>query len=317
MTINEVKQKTGLTKKAINYYEMKGLINPSYDTKNRYRDFSELDLKKLSIIGFLRQLNISIEKIKYVIDSKISINELLSQQLASLDNDIESLKTEKELIKRCIDNYSFSSIEDVNIDQILNIKNEVELNQFKRENYINSQWQKIFPGKLGRLYAIIYNAYLTDPIDSQEKKKAWYAFIDYLDNIEEIEIPSEIDEILNSKYFAKILKVSEESFKSSIDHMSNLDKSQVIIAKEFSFPPEKLEISTEMIDIMKMIAKFKRFVSQEIQIYLTPLNKHLEILCKSYKKYKENMDYVFNMMENSEYYKPILDRYKQIKKETR
>lgn len=44
MTIDEVKKKTGLTKKAINYYEMKGLINPTYNQTNRYRDFSELDL---------------------------------------------------------------------------------------------------------------------------------------------------------------------------------------------------------------------------------------------------------------------------------
>lgn len=185
---------------------MKGLINPKYNPTNRYRDFSEPDVKKLSIIAFLRQLNISIDKIKPVLENKISINVLLKQHLTTLDNHIESLKFESDLIRSCIQNDSLEYLDKVSTADILDLKTEIELNQFKRANFIHSQWQRIFPGKLGKLFAFMYNAYLTEPIDPQKKKKAWRAFIDQLDNIEEIEIPAEIAEIINSEFFEKICK---------------------------------------------------------------------------------------------------------------
>lgn len=148
----------------------------------------------------------------------------------------------------------------------------------KRENYINSQWQKIFPGKLGRFYALIYSAYLTDPIDSQEKKQAWQAFIDQLDKIEEIEIPAEIDEFINSSYFEKILEASEKTLRtSSVDE------------NEISLPPTIADISPEMVDFMKMMAKFKKFVTEELDIYLLPMAKYLEILSNSCKRSKEHL----------------------------
>ncbi|HES7641917.1 TPA: MerR family transcriptional regulator, partial [Streptococcus pyogenes] len=46
MLRNEIQNKTGLTRKAIEYYEEKGLINPQ-KTENGYRDYSENDLEVL------------------------------------------------------------------------------------------------------------------------------------------------------------------------------------------------------------------------------------------------------------------------------
>lgn len=66
------------------------------------------------------------------------------------------------------------------------MKNDIELNQFKRENFVASQWQRIFPGRLGRLFALVYNAYLTDSIEAPEQKVAWSCFVDRLDRIGEI-----------------------------------------------------------------------------------------------------------------------------------
>ncbi|MDD7183587.1 MerR family transcriptional regulator [Peptostreptococcus porci] len=42
MLRNEIQSKTGLTRKAIEYYEKKGLINPR-KLENGYRDYSEED----------------------------------------------------------------------------------------------------------------------------------------------------------------------------------------------------------------------------------------------------------------------------------
>lgn len=315
MTINEIKKKTGLTKKAINYYEQKGLISPMYNPENKYRDFSEQDLKELAVIAFLRQLNISVEKIKGVVDHKLSIHDLLKQQVASLENIIASLKNEKALISISIKDHSFKNIDEIDLDQVLSLKIEVELNQFKRENAIHSQWQKIFPGKLGRLFALIYNAYLSEAIDSQEKRAAWYALIDHLDNIDEIEMPPEIEEIIDSKYFEKILQEVESTFKQSFERMSRLDKNQ--IPDEIPSPPKITDITPEKVEFLKNVAALQKYLREELHVYLSPVNKHLEVLSLSYKTFRENMSQWANMMKSREDYKPLLDLYGKIKKETK
>ena len=52
MRIHEVCQATGLTKKAINWYEEQGLIAIPTD-ENGYRDFQDADIQKLKEIGWV------------------------------------------------------------------------------------------------------------------------------------------------------------------------------------------------------------------------------------------------------------------------
>ena len=47
MKINEVEQAIGITKKNIRFYEQEGLLNPSRNLSNGYRDYSEEDLETL------------------------------------------------------------------------------------------------------------------------------------------------------------------------------------------------------------------------------------------------------------------------------
>ena len=66
MKIKEVCQRTGLTKKAIRYYEDEGLFFPERTTINfrEYRDYTETDLEALEQITALRSLSLSIEEIR-------------------------------------------------------------------------------------------------------------------------------------------------------------------------------------------------------------------------------------------------------------
>lgn len=60
MLINEVCNLTGLTKKAISYYEKHGLIKPR-KCSNGYREYSEDDIALLNEISLYRKLDISIK----------------------------------------------------------------------------------------------------------------------------------------------------------------------------------------------------------------------------------------------------------------
>ena len=71
MLRNEIQNKTGLTRKAIEYYEEKGLINPQ-KTENGYRDYSENDLEVLIQISLFRKLGISVTEIEGYLTTGIS-----------------------------------------------------------------------------------------------------------------------------------------------------------------------------------------------------------------------------------------------------
>lgn len=64
MKIKEVSEKTGLTKKAIRFYEQEGLFQPERQTINfrDYRDYMEKDVESLNKIVMLRNVFFPLKK---------------------------------------------------------------------------------------------------------------------------------------------------------------------------------------------------------------------------------------------------------------
>lgn len=65
MYIHEVCKRTGLTKKAVLYYQEKGLIIPVVG-ENGYRIFSEFDVKRLKEIALYRKLGMTLDEIQEI-----------------------------------------------------------------------------------------------------------------------------------------------------------------------------------------------------------------------------------------------------------
>ena len=78
MLMSEVKEKTKLTRKAIEYYEEKGLIKPKRE-ENNYRVYSQEDVEKLSEIYIYRKLGCSLDQIKELFkrESNSSLAEII------------------------------------------------------------------------------------------------------------------------------------------------------------------------------------------------------------------------------------------------
>lgn len=72
MLINEVCRRAGVTKKAVEYYALKGLIAP-VSLQNGYRDFSEDDLKRIEKISVYRGLGLSLSEISSILDKESKI----------------------------------------------------------------------------------------------------------------------------------------------------------------------------------------------------------------------------------------------------
>ena len=64
MKIKEAEEKTGLTRKAIRYYESNGLIHPAQPEENGYKDYDEETIRSLLLIRKLRLLDFSVPQIR-------------------------------------------------------------------------------------------------------------------------------------------------------------------------------------------------------------------------------------------------------------
>lgn len=95
MRIHQACQASGLTRKAILYYERQGLIQPSL-RENGYRDFSRDDVESLKRIALLRRLGLSLEQVRTALDSPDGIKDAarrLRLQWAEYQERMELLDT--------------------------------------------------------------------------------------------------------------------------------------------------------------------------------------------------------------------------------
>lgn len=68
MKIKEVCERTGLTRRAVRFYEEKGLISPEIREENEYRDYTETDVCRLQLVARLRGYRFSVEEIRRLLE---------------------------------------------------------------------------------------------------------------------------------------------------------------------------------------------------------------------------------------------------------
>lgn len=99
--IGQFSKISGLTVKALRYYDKEEILKPSYrNDENLYRYYNNDDLKKAQLIKFLRSLEFSIMEIKEVIENVENENDLtyiLQEKIKLIE---ENILKEKELIKK-------------------------------------------------------------------------------------------------------------------------------------------------------------------------------------------------------------------------
>lgn len=102
MRINEVEQAIGITKKNIRFYEQEGLLCPSRNLSNGYRDYSEEDLETLRQIKLLRKLDIPLEEIRRLRSGDLTLEDCLRRHLIVLDRKQKNLEANAKFCHRLL-----------------------------------------------------------------------------------------------------------------------------------------------------------------------------------------------------------------------
>ena len=98
MKTHELEKELGISKHTIFYYEKEGIVTPQRDA-NGYRSYSQDDLQKLIMVKFLRNLNISIDDVKAILNNELDFKECLEINQIHLEKQIKSLEEVKENIE--------------------------------------------------------------------------------------------------------------------------------------------------------------------------------------------------------------------------
>lgn len=111
-TIEQVAEKTGLTKRTLRYYEEMGLLPPTGRTEGNYRRYSEMDIQRLERIKNLRDLLgfslADIREIMEVDDERVHLREIYRQEMeadariAHLDHVDDLIRKQLQIIEQKI-----------------------------------------------------------------------------------------------------------------------------------------------------------------------------------------------------------------------
>lgn len=99
-TIGEFSRITGLTVKALRYYDEKNILNPSQRGENAYRLYSEEDFQRAQLVAFLRGVDFGIAEICEVLahgDSEEDLQFYLNEKREQIASNVAR---ERELMER-------------------------------------------------------------------------------------------------------------------------------------------------------------------------------------------------------------------------
>ena len=99
MNISDVAKKTGLTSKAIRFYEEKGLVTPPLRSENGYRTYSQQHLDELTLLRQARQGGVNLEECRELVAlfndpsrHSADVKKRTLEKVADIENHIRELQ---------------------------------------------------------------------------------------------------------------------------------------------------------------------------------------------------------------------------------
>ena len=281
MLINEVCNLTGLTKKAISYYEKQGLLKPK-KSNNGYREYSEEDIALLNEISLYRKLDIAIKDIKVIIkskDKKYIINNIIK--------DKQNKEIQIRMQKRCLEKIIENNFEKITIKELNDEIIEIEKNNGE---FIKRELIRAFPGGLGKYLAYHFAPYLNESLDTPDKYEAWINIVEFLDNVPEIKIPRFIQigyENINDEMAKKI----SAGTRNEINNMLNAEGEELEKYKQKLLDNIEKQNDKSLLKVMNPFYKFKKQLNEFFNSsgYYDIFLPNMKILSSEYKEYHDKL----------------------------
>lgn len=279
MLRNEVQEKTNLSRKAIEYYEERGLVHPK-KLENGYRDYSDGDVEVLKKISLLRNLGLSISEIALYLDSK---EEVLASILRRKEHELDICEKRKNVLNLIVKGESIDLINE-------------ELAVIDAQETIYDKLIRIFPGYFGQLIFSSYKIFLNESLNKDEEA-AFNEYIKFLDSLPNFDLSKQEKDYIETISSSFDMKTLDDVNKGKLLAVENAEtwlednKDYIEVYKEYKNTDEYKN------SLIKLIQdKLKKFM-QENNYYekAIPLIRKFS---KSYDAYYEKL-----LKANEEYLK--------------
>lgn len=271
MLIHEVCEKSSLTKKAVEYYEKQGLVQPEIGT-NGYRNYSERDLSTLKEIAVLRKIGLSISEIKHVFSSD-NRTAVLTKYKYLLDLKKERATEQQKSLELLIENIHIDKVKDY-IDLHLNTSFTI------REKLVHA-----FPGAFGMYLAVHFGPFLNETLDTPEKEMAYERIVNYLDRLNiPRELEERIGEFMPNQEYEEMEKMST-AMKQGLNHIEGyIKENRENIEEYLKFRYSKDFQATSAYKLQQLLSEFLTSNGYEEHVI-----QNLKILSSSYREYSEKL----------------------------
>lgn len=270
MLLNEIVKEVGMTKRAIKYYEKKGLLTVNKDN-NGYRNYSNQDVDTLKKISVYRKLGIGIKDIQKLLktDNKSILLHIYQEKLQ--DHVLQN--SELKALKQFID--------DGNADKA----NEL-LDYQTVENAIES----LLPGKeWANYFKSHFKPFLNIKLITPEQKQALQNILEYCDKTT-LKIPFMMQ--IGMK-IANTVSQESKSADEMIAYYRDMNENEYSKLKERVYAGVKMKTG-----IMKYHPSFiaQRKMQKELQNkgYNDIFLPNLMVLSPKYAEYKKSFDALNN-----------------------
>jgi MerR family transcriptional regulator, thiopeptide resistance regulator len=117
--IGEVIERTGLTARALHFYEEEGLIGPISRNEAGHRQYSQADLLRLQQIKTLRQLGVSLSDMPPLLNDTGQLVPQLKRQLSKLHQQRRTIQSIEDRVSKLVDMLETRSLPQDELDEIL------------------------------------------------------------------------------------------------------------------------------------------------------------------------------------------------------
>ena len=181
MMIHDVMEKTGLTRKAIEYYIAQGLIAPQTQ-ENGYRAFSAEDVSRIRAIAVYRRLGVSVAEIREILDGDQA--KALGSILIRRRIDAQRQMKKDALLNRLA---TGTQIEEI----------QAELNALEAGANIADRLFNACPGYLGQYISLHFAHFLMTPVEQIQQAEAYETIVRWLDALPPLELSEELQALLD------------------------------------------------------------------------------------------------------------------------
>ncbi len=206
MQLKEAMKQSGLTRKALDYYESKGLIDPR-KLDNGYRDYSAEDVDKLRRIALYRGLGLSLEETRETLENKATLGSYARQK----QWDARFKARRADLLERLHKQGESPAL-----------MQEVEA--LLREESFSKRLNQALPGYLGQVMVLSFAPYLRSPCETPDQEAAFQALIAFTDEMPPFDLPEGLGEYLEEVAQDIPLEMMEKVNQAKTEAVEDVDK---------------------------------------------------------------------------------------------